>query len=135
MVNKVTLIGHLGADPEMRRLPSGVAVANLRVATSERYRDKEGQWREDTEWHDVTLWRGMAERAEQQLRRGMLVYVEGKLSHKVYEDRQGTKHKKAEVVAASLRLLDKKDAAPAQVPRPPVIPGEGSDALSSFVNG
>ena len=135
MVNKVTLIGHLGADPEMRRLPSGVAVANLRVATSERYKDKEGHWREDTEWHDVTLWRGMAERAEQQLRRGMLVYVEGKLSHKVYEDRQGTKHKKAEVVAASLRLLDKKDAAPAQVPRPPVIPGEGSDALSSFVNG
>ena len=135
MVNKVTLIGHLGADPEMRRLPSGVAVANLRVATSERYKDKEGHWREDTEWHDVTLWRGMAERAEQQLRRGMLVYVEGKLSHKVYEDRQGTKHKKAEVVAAALRLLDKKDAAPAQSPRPPVVPGEGSDALSSFVNG
>ena len=135
MVNKVTLIGHLGADPEMRRLPSGVAVANLRVATSERYRDKDGHWREDTEWHDVTLWRGMAERAEQQLRRGMLVYVEGKLSHKVYEDRQGTKHKKAEVVAATRRLLDKRDAAPQELTRPPVVPGEGSDALASFVNG
>lgn len=135
MVNKVTLIGHLGADPEMRRLPSGVAMAKLRVATAERYRDKDGQWREDTEWHDVTLWRAMAERAEQALRKGMLVYVEGKLTHKTYEDRHGTKHKRAEVAAATLRLLDKKTGAPEPPPTPPATPGEGADALSAFVKG
>lgn len=135
MVNKITLIGHLGADPEMRRLPSGAAVAKLRVATAERYKDKGGQWREETEWHDVTLWRGMAERAERQLRRGMLVYVEGKLSHKVYEDRHGTKHKRAEVVAAALRVLDGKAPAEAPAPPKPSAPGEGADALSDFVKG
>ena len=138
MVNRVTLIGHLGADPELRRLPSGVAVANLRVATSERYRDKEGAWREDTAWHDVTLWRGMAERAEQQLRKGMRVYVEGKLSYKVFEDRAGTQHKRAEVEASALRLLDGKTQAPATSgasAEPPAAPGAGADALSSFVKG
>ena len=136
MVNKVTLIGRLGQDPALRRLPSGVAVASLRVATSERYRDGEGQWREQTEWHDVTLWRGMAERAEQQLRRGMLVYVEGKLSYKAYEDRSGQQQRRPEVVAGALRLLDRGgDGPPASDKPAPSRPGEGSDALSSFLDG
>ena len=137
MVNKVTLVGHLGQDPKLRRLPSGVAVASLRVATTERYKDSEGHWREETEWHDVTLWRAMAERAEQQLRKGMLVYVEGKLSYKTYEDRAGQPQRRPEVVAAALRLLRAADAPrdPGPAPRTPARPGEGSDALSSFLGG
>ena len=109
MVNRVTLVGHLGGDPQLRRLPSGVGVARLRLATSERYRDGSGEWRERTEWHDVTLWRGMAERAEAQLRAGMLVYVEGRLSSRRYADRAGVEHRAAEVEAAVLRILNRRD--------------------------
>ena len=105
MVNRVTLVGYLGGDPQLRRLPSGVAVASLRLATSEHYRDRAGEWRERTEWHDVTLWRGLAERAEKQLRAGMLVYVEGRLSSGRYADRAGVEHRTAEVNAERLRIL------------------------------
>lgn len=136
MVNKVTLIGRLGRDPELRRLPSGAAVAKLRIATSERYRDGAGAWREETEWHDVTLWRAMAERAERQLRAGMLIYVEGKLSYKTYEDREGRQQRRPEVVAAALRLLDRGESTvPVPVAPPLSKPGEGSEALSAFLGG
>lgn len=108
MINRVTLVGHLGRDPDLRRLESGVAVARLRVATAERYRDGSGQWREQTEWHDVTLWRSLAERAETQLRKGMLVYVEGKLSTREFTDRTGAAKRTTEVVASTLRILDRR---------------------------
>ena len=106
MINRVTLVGRLGRDPDLRRLASGVAVARLRLATSERYRDGEGRLREQTEWHDVALWRGLAERAETQLRKGTLVYVEGKLSTREYTDRQQVARRVTEVVASVLRILD-----------------------------
>lgn len=137
MINKVTLVGHLGQDPSLRRLPSGVAVATLRVATSERYRDGSGEWREETEWHDVVLWRGLAEGAERRLRKGMLVYVEGKLTYKTFEDRGGQRQRRPEVTAAALRILGRgggPEGSP-EGPRPAAKPGEGSDALSSFLGG
>ena len=87
MVNRVILIGNLGADPEVKSLESGVSVARLRLATSESYKDKNtNEWKENTEWHTITLWRNLAERAESTLRKGMQIYVEGKLSTRKWKD-------------------------------------------------
>ena len=109
MINKVTLIGNLGADPEVRHLENNTAVARLRVATNERFRDKAGEWQTITEWHDVVAWRWLAERAEKQLRKGSLVYVEGKLTHRKWQDKDGNDRYNTEVVANALRSLDKRE--------------------------
>ncbi len=109
MVNKVTLIGWLGQDPEVRRLENGVAVAKLRLATSERYRDKEGVWQSQTEWHDVIGWRWLAERAEQYFRKGNLIYVEGKLTTRKWQDKDGNDRYTTEVVANNFRSLEKRE--------------------------
>ncbi len=138
MVNKVTLIGHLGRDPDLRRLPDGTAVANVSVATNETFKDREGQWREEVEWHDVVLWRRLAESAEQQLRKGMLVYVEGKLAYKTWQDKEGLTRKTVEVVVGSLRILKGREAQPNVDPRPervPAEPGSGAKALADFTQG
>ena len=89
MVNKVTLIGRLGADPEVRRLENGAAVAKLNIATNENYRDKNGEWQKLTEWHNVVVWRWLAERAEQYLKKGSLVFIEGKLTTRKWQDKDG----------------------------------------------
>ena len=109
MINKVTLIGNLGRDPELRRLESGAAVAKFSVATTESYRDDSGGWRDSTEWHDVVLWRQLAERAESQLRKGMLIYVEGKLSTRSWQDKDGNPRKTTEVVASYFRILNRRE--------------------------
>jgi len=108
MVNKVTLIGNLGRDPEIRRFENGSIVAKFSVATNENYRDKSGEWQQSTEWHDVVMWRGLAERAESQLKKGMMVYVEGKLTHRSWQDQDGNNRKTTEVVANYFRSLDRK---------------------------
>ena len=89
MVNKVILIGNLGRDPEVRYLEGNVAVARFSVATNENYKDKKGEWQTATEWHDVVVWRSLAERAEKQLKKGSQVFVEGKLTHRKYQDKEG----------------------------------------------
>ncbi len=109
MVNKVTLIGNLGRDPEIRHLESGAMVARFSVATNENYRDKDGNWQTVTEWHDVVGWRSIAERVEKVLRKGSLVYLEGKLTHRKYQDKDGVDRYVTEVVANVLRPLDKRD--------------------------
>ena len=109
MINKVILIGNLGADPEVRHLENGAAVARLRVATSERYRDKNDEWQSVTEWHTVTAWRWLAERAERSLRKGSMVYIEGKLTTRKWQDRDGNERYSTEVVANVLRSLDKRE--------------------------
>ena len=111
MINRVTLVGHLGADPEIRTLANGTMVARLRLATTESYKDRAGQWQEETQWHDVVLWRHLAERAQKQCRKGSLVFMEGKLTHRKWEDRDGNPRRSTEVVGAMLRTLDgKRDA-------------------------
>lgn len=112
MVNKVILIGNLGRDPEVRHLEGGVAVATFSLATNESYRDKNGDWQTNTEWHDIVLWRGLAERAEKQLKRGMQVYIEGKLTHRKYQDKDGHDRYRTEVVADTLRILEKREGRP-----------------------
>lgn len=111
MVNKVLLIGHLGRDPEVRRLENGAVVAKFSVATNESYKDKNGEWQNLTEWHDVVVWRHLAERAERDLVKGKLVYIEGKLTHRKYQDKDGNDRYTTEVVANNLRLLEKREGA------------------------
>ena len=109
MVNKVTLIGHLGRDPEVRRLENGAVVAKFSVATNENYKDKNDEWQKLTEWHDVVAWRSLAEQAEKYLKKGSLVYVEGKLTHRKWQDANGIDRWSTEVVANSLRSLEKRE--------------------------
>lgn len=106
MVNRVILIGNLGRDPEVRRLENGAVVAKFSVATNENYRDKSGEWQTLTEWHDVVVWRSLAERAESQLKKGMLVYVDGKLTHRSWEDQDGNKRRTTEVVGSYFRAIN-----------------------------
>ena len=108
MINKVTLIGNLGSDPEVRHLESGAVVAKFSLATNESYKDKAGEWQTQTEWHNVIMWRNLAERAERDLKKGKLVFVEGKLTHRKYE-KEGQTRYITEVVANTYRLLEKRE--------------------------
>lgn len=110
MINKVTLIGNMGRDPEVRRLESGVPVARLAVATNESYKDKNGEWQTITEWHTVICWRGLAERVESQLKKGMLVYIEGKLTTRKWQDKDGNDRYSTEVTANFLRSLERRES-------------------------
>ena len=89
MINKVTLIGRLGKDPEKKTLPSGVSFVRFTMATNESYKDKDGEWKDSTEWHNIIMWRELAERAEKQLKKGGLVFLEGKITYQKYEDKDG----------------------------------------------
>jgi single-strand DNA-binding protein len=109
MLNRVTLIGRLGKDPEVRRLDSGVAVAKFSLATSETYKDKEGNKQETTEWHNVVVWRSQAEIAEKYLKKGMLIYVEGKLTYREYTDKDNQKKYFTEIVANDFRMLERRE--------------------------
>lgn len=105
MVNRVILIGNLGRDPEVRRLENGAMVAKFPIATNENYKDRNGEWQQQTEWHDIVVWRTLAERAENTLKKGMAVYVEGKLTHRTWQDQEGNNRKTTEVVASYFRIL------------------------------
>lgn len=109
MINKVTLVGRLGADPEVRRLESGAAVARIRLATSESYKDNMGNWQDRTEWHTVIAWRFLAEKVENSLKKGSLVYIEGKLTTRKWQDQNGADRYSTEVVASYLRNLTGKE--------------------------
>lgn len=107
-VNKVILVGRLGKDPEVRNLDSGVAVANFTLATSESYKDKTtGEKKEVTEWHNIVLWRGLAEIAQRYLHKGDMVYVEGKLRSRSWE-KEGVTRYITEVVADNMTMLSTK---------------------------
>lgn len=108
MLNKVFLIGNLGQDPEVRHTNSGQPVANLRLATSRRVKDRDGNWGDQTEWHSVVCFARTAETAGQYLRKGSKVFVEGRLQTRSWEDREGKKQYRTEVVAEMLKFLDSK---------------------------
>ena len=124
MINKVTLIGNLGKDPEVRKLENGTAVANFSLATSESYKDKNsGEWITQTEWHKIAAWRQLAERVEKYLKKGSKIYLEGKLKTREYEDKDGNKRYVTEVVANTIKFLDKREDGSNSVPQssaPPV---------------
>lgn len=111
-INKVILIGHLGADPEVRYLPSGGAVANIRVATTDSWKDRQtGEMIEKTEWHRVVFYQRLAEIVGEYLRKGSKVYIEGKLQTSKWTSKEGVDRYTTEVVAQSMQMLDSKGSA------------------------
>jgi len=105
------LIGNLGGDPEVRHLESGASVAKFSIATNERYKDKMGETQTITEWHDVIAWRGLATVAEKYLKKGSMVYVEGKLTTRKWQDNNGQARRTTEVVANNFQILDRRENA------------------------
>ncbi|MEZ5500397.1 MAG: single-stranded DNA-binding protein [Steroidobacteraceae bacterium] len=105
-INKVILIGNLGADPETRTMPSGTTVANIRIATSESWRDKQsGENQERTEWHNVAMFGRLGEIAGEYLRKGSQVYIEGRLRTRKWQDKQGNDRYTTEIVANEMQML------------------------------
>ena len=107
-INKVILIGNLGRDVETKYTPSGAAVAKFSLATTEKFKGKDGQWAEKTEWHNIVLWQKLAEIAGEYLKKGSKVYVQGRLQTHSW-DKDGTKHYMTEVVGDELVLLDARE--------------------------
>lgn len=110
-VNKVILIGNLGKDPEVRRLENGTVVANFPIATSETFTDRNtGEKRESTDWHDIVVWRGLAEVVEKYVRKGMKIYVEGRLKKRTWQDKEGQTRYTTEVLCDNLTILSRPDS-------------------------
>ncbi|MEX1123875.1 MAG: single-stranded DNA-binding protein [Patescibacteria group bacterium] len=109
-LNRAQIIGNLTRDPEVRSLPSGQSVVNFAVATNRRWKDKDGNFKEDTQYHDVSVWGRLGELASQMLSKGKKVYVEGRLSTSSWEGTDGTKRQRTEIVADSFIPLSPKDS-------------------------
>tara|TARA_B100001250_G_scaffold356690_1_gene331932 strand:+ start:387 stop:800 length:414 start_codon:yes stop_codon:yes gene_type:complete len=104
-INKVILVGNLGKDPEVRYLDNGVAVANFSLATTENYKNKQGERVSQTEWHNIVLWRGLAEVAEKYLKKGASVYIEGKIKTRKWEDKDGNNRYSTEILGDNMTML------------------------------
>jgi len=107
-INKVILVGNVGKDPEVRYLDSGVAVANFPFATSETYKNKNGEKVTTTEWHNIVLWRGLAEVVEKYVKKGSQLYLEGKIRTRSWDDRDGNKRYTTEIVADTMQMLGRR---------------------------
>ena len=136
-VNRVILIGNLGKDPEIRTLESGTKVANFPLATTESYKNRNGERTEHTEWHNIVLSRGLAEVSEKFLKKGNSVYIEGKLRTRNWDDQQGNKRYITEVIADNMTMLGgRRDESAevvsesAEVETPPPDPAEISDDVT-----
>ena len=132
MINKVILLGNVGAEPEVRALDGGKKVARIRVATTERYTDQQGNKQDQTEWHSVTLWGGLADVVDKYVHKGSQVYIEGKIRTREWTDKDNQKRFTTEIMATEMKLLGRpKDAneAPAVAPAPqaPVPPPYSDD--------
>ena len=140
-VNRVMLIGNLGKDPDLQFLEGNIAVAKFSLATTESYKDKNGKLMSQTEWHTVVLWRGLAELAQKYLHKGSLVYIEGRLKTRSWEDKDHNKKFATEVVGDNLIMLDKRSEGPhsatgdegiagtSDIDIPPPQTDEGSEKL------
>ncbi len=107
-VNKAILVGFVGNDPEVKYLDSGTPVANFRIATSENYTNKAGEKVTQTEWHNIVLWRGLAEVAEKYVKKGAQVFIEGRIRTRTWDDRDGNKRYTTEIVADNMQLMGKR---------------------------
>jgi len=125
MLNKVMLIGNVGKDPEVRHLDSGVATTTITLATSETYTDKAGQRVTNTEWHNVVLWRQLAELAEKYIRKGSQIFVEGKIRSRSWDDKDGVKRYTTEVIADNVRLLGRREDSAGGAPQQSAAPASG----------
>ncbi len=114
MVNRVMLVGRLGRDPEMRHTTSGTAVTNFSVATNEKWKNQSGEPQERTEWHKIVTWSKLAEISNQYLTKGQLVFIEGRIQTREWDDRDGNKRQTTEIVASDMKMLGGRgDARPA----------------------
>lgn len=109
-INKVILVGNVGKDPEIRHLDSGVSVASFPLATSETYKDKSGQRVTNTEWHNIVLWRGLADIAEKYVKKGNPLYIEGKIRTRSWDDKDGNKRYTTEIIADNMQMLGAKQS-------------------------
>ena len=107
--NKVTLIGNLGQDPEVRTTPNGTQVCTLSIATTERYKDRNGEWQESTDWHNLVLWDRLAEIAGQYLKKGSRIFAEGRIKYRSYEGNDGVKRYVTDIVAQNIIMLDSRE--------------------------
>lgn len=131
-VNKVILIGNLGKDPELKYLPSGRAVAEFSIATSENWKDKDGNRQEKTEWHNIVLWGRTAEVAKEYLSKGSSVYIEGRLQTRSWDDKDGKKQYKTEIVGDRMQMLgSRRDASSSG----PADQGQPQEALAPGASG
>ncbi len=129
-VNRVMLIGNLGKDPDVQVLEGNIAVAKFPLATTETFKDRTGKLVSQTEWHTVVLWRGLAELAQKYLHKGSLVYIEGRLKTRSWEDKEGLKKYATEVVGDNLIMLDKRTEGTGRADGPESLPGyHGDDDL------
>ena len=133
-VNKVILIGNLGKDPELRYTPGGQAVASFSLATGEKWRDKDGNLQDRTEWHNIVVWGRMAENAKEYLSKGRPVYIEGRIQTRSWDDKDGNKRYTTEIVTQRMQFLGGRgdqgsapDAPPAEAPQPADLAGEDDD--------
>jgi single-strand DNA-binding protein len=108
-VNKVILVGNVGKDPEIRHLEGGLSMARFTLATSETYKNKNGELVTNTEWHNIVAWRQLAELAERYIKKGRQLYVEGKITTRQWDDKDGNKRYTTEIVAENIRLLGKRE--------------------------
>ena len=136
MVNKVILIGNVGGDPEVRYLDGGVAVARFSLATSEVYNNKNGERVTQTEWHNIVLWRNLAQIAEKYVKKGMMLYIEGRIRTRTWDDQNGMKRYTTEIYGDNLQMLSRKQDSndrPQDTPMPPApdmsTGGDESDDL------
>ncbi len=128
-LNKAMIIGRLGQDPDVRYTQSNTAVANMSIATSERYKDKSGEWKETTEWHRVVAWGRTAEICQEYLKKGSLVYVEGPIQTRQWEDKEGQTRYTTEIKALQMTMLDSKKDSAGQAPKP--AQGKASEPVNS----
>ena len=106
-VNKAILVGNLGKDPELRYTPSGTAVCTFSIATTDRFKNKQGEQQERTEWHNIVVWAGLAEICGKYLTKGKQVYIEGRIQNRTYDDRDGNKRYISEIVASEMQMLSR----------------------------
>lgn len=114
-INKVILVGHLGKDPEVRHLEGGATVANFSLATTETIKKANGEREDKTEWHNIVVWSGLAEIAEKYLKKGKLIYLEGKIRNRSYDDKDGNKKYITEILGDSFTMLGKKEEGASQM--------------------
>ncbi|MBN2732356.1 MAG: single-stranded DNA-binding protein [Balneolaceae bacterium] len=131
-LNKAMIIGRLGQDPDVRYTQSNTAVANMSIATSERYKDKSGEWKEKTEWHRVVAWGRTAEICQEYLKKGSQVYIEGPIQTRQWEDKEGQTRYTTEIKALQMTMLDSKGSGGGSAPSTPNK--KGSEPVSSSVD-
>ena len=136
MVNKVVLVGRLGKDPEVRHLSDTSSVCNFTLATNESYKDRQGNRVDQTEWHNITIWRpGLVGVAEKYLQKGKLIYLEGKLKTRAWDDKEGNKRYTTEVHVDQLQMLERsQDSSPAMTPQNTVTSSNSSQGGQSMID-